>query len=404
MVFLISTVLLLWSWWGTSPDSVAVRPMAVEECRFNGTVLIIGAGASGLFAGYTLQYVGMENYQILEASDHDGGRVQEKTDFLDVPLDLGAEYIHVHPKILQDLILFDDVVNVKTISYQPQTYSSYVRGRRRRRNFFRHFYREYKFYNTTWYSYLADYVVPHVKSKITYNTVVQSIDYSNATHVKVTTTDGRQFSADKVIVTVPLAVMDKVQFIPSLPANKIKAMANTNVAPAIKVFIEFSQHFYDDVESAGRMTTLIPIYGDGPRANPEYFDTVFHKPSKRHCVTYFSAGVYAKETTRLSDEDILKTLLGELDKIYNGLATKYYLQHYIQNWAKAPYINGGYSIEWKNYDWTLAELARPVDSRVYFAGEHTEADQVATVHGAALSGRRAAELLLQQAESKLKRT
>jgi hypothetical protein len=29
---------------------------------------------------------------------------------------------------------------------------------------------------------------------------------------------------------------------------------------------------------------------------------------------------------------------------------------------------------------------------------------VATVHGAALSGRRAAELLLQQAESKLKRT
>jgi monoamine oxidase len=39
-------------------------------------------------------------------------------------------------------------------------------------------------------------------------------------------------------------------------------------------------------------------------------------------------------------------------------------------------------------------LAQPVDNRLFFAGEHTQRDYPATVHGAYLSGKRAANEIL----------
>lgn len=52
-------------------------------------VLIIGAGAAGLFAGKVLADRGID-FRILEASDRYGGRVGKLEGFADYPLDLGA--------------------------------------------------------------------------------------------------------------------------------------------------------------------------------------------------------------------------------------------------------------------------------------------------------------------------
>ena len=105
-------------------------------------ILIIGGGSSGLFAAYTLQYLGITNYEILEARADFGGRVQEVDNFSDVKLDLGAEWIHVQPRILQDLLLYDPdkksvAENVKTIVYHPKTFGVYSRKKLRRRNWLR---------------------------------------------------------------------------------------------------------------------------------------------------------------------------------------------------------------------------------------------------------------------------
>eukprot|EP00978_Attheya_sp_CCMP212_P026386 scaffold86667_cov47-Attheya_sp.AAC.1 len=89
----------------TRPHEIWVPPLDdrligdyASRHNSNASILIIGAGAAGLFAGYTLEYCGLTNYRILEASSDFGGRVQEMTDFLDVPIDLGAEWIHGDPK------------------------------------------------------------------------------------------------------------------------------------------------------------------------------------------------------------------------------------------------------------------------------------------------------------------
>ena len=128
------------------PIDSSLAAQFLQESGDDKHVIVIGAGAAGLFAAYTLAYLGID-CTILEASNDFGGRVQEVPagQFVDVPLDLGAEWIHVQPRVLQDMLLFDDNVDVETIVYQPQTISTYRNNRRWRNNWMRFFYREHKF-------------------------------------------------------------------------------------------------------------------------------------------------------------------------------------------------------------------------------------------------------------------
>lgn len=57
------------------------------------TTVIIGAGIAGLSAGYHLKQAGQE-VVILEARDRIGGRVWTNRDFVDIPVEFGAELIH----------------------------------------------------------------------------------------------------------------------------------------------------------------------------------------------------------------------------------------------------------------------------------------------------------------------
>jgi monoamine oxidase len=189
--------------------------------------------------------------------------------------------------------------------------------------------------------------------------------------------------------------MNSVHFIPELPESKVQAVQNVFVPSGIKVWIEFDEQFYPDVQT---VSTIFGVYDEGPGADPFYFNTVFRKPSNRHALTYFNVGVDTIEITKLSDDEILSKLMAQMDDIFDGEATRHYVKHHIQNWGKVPFVRGAYSDDWVDYEWTVRELARPLDQKLYFAGEHTEEIEVATVHGAAMSGRRAAQELLLDGE------
>jgi len=89
------------------------------EIGFQGDVIIVGAGASGLAAAKKLEEEGI-SYQILEATNKLGGRIQKDETFADFPIDLGAEWIHEDKSILNYLINQPgSEPNVETILYQP---------------------------------------------------------------------------------------------------------------------------------------------------------------------------------------------------------------------------------------------------------------------------------------------
>lgn len=94
---------------GYSVPAALVLPAMLSSCRDKGepnpdgiesvkkykdyTVVVVGAGASGLYAGWYLQERGF-NVKVLEASDRVGGRVRSLSGFADFDIELGAEMIH----------------------------------------------------------------------------------------------------------------------------------------------------------------------------------------------------------------------------------------------------------------------------------------------------------------------
>ena len=98
--------------------------------------MIIGAGAAGLMAGYSLSQHGVE-FKILEASSNFGGRVKKLEGFADFPIDLGAEWIHTDPSVFSELIGADEAqIPIELIKYNPGTISVWEDGVLQGRDFF----------------------------------------------------------------------------------------------------------------------------------------------------------------------------------------------------------------------------------------------------------------------------
>ena len=241
--------------------------------NFTGKVLIIGAGSAGLMAGYYLQRQGI-NFEILEASSTYGGRVKKTKDFADFPIDLGAEWVHDTPDIFSRLIDDNSAEgSIELISYDPESIYSWSNGNLTRQNWQSPFYGEHKFSHTTWHDFFETYIVPNIADQIKFNWTVTQID-STSELVKVQHENGEILSADRVLVTVPIAVLKSqiINFIPALPQKKIAALDKMYMPEGIKIFIEFSERFYPD---------LVTIADGVDQASDEkiFYDAAFKKDS-----------------------------------------------------------------------------------------------------------------------------
>jgi monoamine oxidase len=359
------------------------------DVNFSGKVLIIGAGAAGMMAGYMLQQYNID-FQIIEASSVFGGRVKKIDGFADFPIDLGGEWIHTRPSIFGELIDDDSVEgSVDLISYKLETLYNWNNGVMHHNNWATHFYGEYKFKNSTWYDFFAQYIVPSISSKIVYNSPVTEIDYSGA-KVNVTTSNNTTFEGDKVLVTVPIAILksNAISFVPSFPSNKVDAMNNINIPPGIKVFIEFAERFYPDI------TVMGPLL-NGDSYDKLYYDAAFKKDSSKNILALFYVSDNANELTDLTNQQIIDTVIAELDEMFEGKASQHYMNHVIQNWSAEPYIQGSYSFFQGSYSSTIKTLLEPIDNKVHFAGEALIDGDSATVHGAGQSAKAVIKTILE---------
>jgi hypothetical protein len=76
-------------------------------------------------------------------------------------------------------------------------------------------------------------------------------------------------------------------------------------------------------------------------------------------------------------------------------ATSTFLDCLVYDWGKQPYIKGGYSYPSPGATREVREdLARPIEDRVFFAGEATNPSSYMTLHGAMETGEFAAQAIL----------
>jgi monoamine oxidase len=354
------------------------------------TILIIGAGAAGLTAAYTLKWAGVEDFKILEASSAYLGRVRKNGTFAsDFPIDIGGEWIHLDPSILDTIV--DDsecVVDIETTPYKPEYFwwngaeisKETVKGN------------DYKFVNYTWFDFFNDWIAVDVLDKILFDCQVTNIDWASSP-VNVTCSEGTEFAASQVIITVPIKILqdEDINFNPALPANFVAAYNTPLMAPGLKVFFKFRTAFYPEAFNLESDFTQEDLeYGESDRF---FYDAAYGQETSDNILGVVVVGEVAARYVDLSDEEIVQTFLADLDGVFAGAATENYVESMVQNWNAEPFVRGAYSF-YKDQWSAIDTLRMPLNGRLFFAGEAIpieESDYAhGFVHGAALSGRRAA--------------
>ncbi|MDF1865973.1 MAG: NAD(P)/FAD-dependent oxidoreductase [Saprospiraceae bacterium] len=349
------------------------------------SVLIIGAGAAGLTAGYHLAQQGI-NFQILEASSTYGGRMKRTNTFADFPIPLGAEWLHVSESVFSEIVNDNSVqVNQEMIPYSPQdSYGMFQNGVLEIDTLGS--YSDLKFKNSTWFDFYDQYIVPTVLPNIKFNTVVSYINYEGSS-IEIQTTDGQNFSGDKLVLTVPLKILQDsdIDFTPALPTGKMNAINDVVMWPGIKVFIEFSEKFYP---------TFFRLGNTSNNGNLEYYDASYGQNTTRHILGLFTVGDPSERYISRTGEDLKNYILNELNEVFSSDVSQYYIQHIEQNWVNEPFIRGAYLRDNENWN-RVQTLSDPVDDKIFFAGEaYTQGNDWGSVHDAARSAKSTVEALV----------
>lgn len=103
-----------------------------------------------------------------------------------------------------------------------------------------------------------------------------------------------------------------------------------------------------------------------------------------------SAGAFAHELEAAGEQAAIDHALGELAGMLGNDVRKYFDRGAATAWASDPFSRGAYSHCLPGRFGAREVLTRPVGDRLVFAGEHTEQSAYGTLHGAHLSGLRAA--------------
>ncbi|MEM7030866.1 MAG: FAD-dependent oxidoreductase [Chloroflexota bacterium] len=349
--------------------------------NFQGKVLVAGAGAAGMSAGYLLAQQGID-FEILEANNLHGGRFRVNKAFTDFPISLGAEWLHTNPSEL-DTIVNDNSVEIgiemagytsKNLKghYQDGVYTTEPSNGDS----------DTKFVGSSWFDFYDEYIVPSIRDKMRYGVEISEVDYNN-NQVHLTDTAENNYSADKVIITIPLKILQDgdVTFSPSLPARKQQAISQAVVWSGFKAFFEFSEKFFPAVITFPDTRTK-----DGHWL---FYDASHGQISGRPLLGVFSVGAKAEAYQAMSDEDFQATILTTLDDIFDGVASQTYIKHMTQNWNDEPFARAAY-LQNNAPNWIPREMAKSIDGKLYFAGSaYTSSQGWSSVHAAARSARAA---------------
>lgn len=210
---------------------------------------------------------------------------------------------------------------------------------------------------------------------------------ADADRVTVTTGAGAH-TGDRVVVTLPLGVLktDSVAFTPGLPTAKRRAISSLQMGVLDKVFLRFPEVFWDPGKD---WIEYIP--GGGARW-AEWVS--FARPTGAPILLGFTAADFARRMEARSDAQIVDSAMSTLRTIY-GPGIPDPIGQQITRWASDPFTLGSYSFNSLGSNPKMRDaLAAPVADRIFFAGEATQRRYFGTVHGAYLSGVRAARQIV----------
>ena len=220
---------------------------------------------------------------------------------------------------------------------------------------------------------------------LTLNAAVRSIDARGAA-IRLDTAKG-QMLANKVIVTVSTGVLAarQIDFAPALPDWKLAAVNGLPMGSCTRIALMFDEPILRELPSEFTVDTC----GDGPihfRNRPFGYDYV-----------EVACGGRMAEWLEKSGEQATIAFVLEKLRAMAGQRSVPEPSHFIVSaWDGDAWTKGAYSCARPGAADQRSVLARPVDERIYFAGEAASSNYYASVHGACLSGTAAAQAACQK--------
>jgi monoamine oxidase len=196
------------------------------------------------------------------------------------------------------------------------------------------------------------------------------------------------FSARRLIVAVPLGVLQAglVRFTPSL-LDKEKAVRGLEMGHVFKLAFAFTDRFWEPrfPDELGFLITPDEPFKGWWTGYPVYAPVL----------VAWSGGPSADALAGLSSTAQVDRALESLAKLLGegrAFIDRQLVTWATHDWAADPFARGAYSYVLTGGMEAQANLARPVEQTLFFAGEATElAGHQATVHGALFAGVRAAD-------------
>lgn len=418
----------------------------------NQRIVVVGAGIAGLAAAKALQDDGYE-VLVLEARDRIGGRIWTSEIWPDLPLDLGATWIH-GVKNNPITRLADQLNAPRVATYYDKSATYHTTGRvltkaeaaqldNIKTQIFRtitaaqqrdpdqsiqqtlatlisrdqndpetlrliqfvlnsDLEQEYAGsadqLSTQWYDSSGafkgdDMLFPQGFQRITdflarglrieRAQIVKHIDWQQP-HIKITT-QNRELIADRVIVTLPLGVLQHqaVHFVPELPREKQLAIQKLGMGVLNKCYLRFPKAFWpDNIDWIEHLSNQKGVWTEW---------VSFQRVAKKPVLLGFNAADYGREIEAWSDQKMVASAMATLKTLF-GEAIPKPVGYQITRWASDPFARGAYSYNAVGSTPKMrTALALPVDQRLFFAGEATTNAHFGTTHGAYLSGLRAAK-------------
>ncbi|MCC5946373.1 MAG: FAD-dependent oxidoreductase [Bernardetiaceae bacterium] len=415
--------------------------------NMQGNVIVIGAGAAGIYAAYLLKNQGFE-VQILEASERWGGRIFSYDGFDTRSIELGAEFVHGKRTIFHQMAIDKGIAILKNLGKDYYWYKNEIIKSKKLEhnpdfiNYWEfhdyhynyrgeeigvadylhsfdipadmwHIYEDfaaeygtslsrlgmqslaiesnrwdageenYRLQNTTFSALLSD-LHSRIADCIVYGADVRHISHT-ASGVQVVSKDCKMYVADRVVISVPLTILKSgiINFEPTLGERKQVAIRQIGMDKAgIKAFFKFDKPFWKR-----KMGFLI-----GAQIANEYWVSHYDPELQSNILCAFIMGEKAERLAKLGKKAGIEQLIAELDSMFDGEPSRRLTDFYWKDWGQDPFIQGAYSYPSPHSAKLRKALARPIENKIFFAGEATNFNgHFATVHGALETAERVTE-------------
>lgn len=433
------------------PNSVTLRPSKakpIQNPKLNdpSPIFIVGAGVAGLSAARTLQQLGYASV-ILEARDRIGGRIWTDRSW-GVPLDLGASWIHGREgnpltKLSDELGLriqptsfdraefydpngrkfdrlerqeltnkFQELLYLQPEQCPPQdcplehAYFNQISNPNLteiQKNWMRSAIASYMGADVTelswtyWndeepfpgddclmvegYDRIANKLAQGLDFRL--NQIACRIEYGKDGVAIETQRD--RFEAKCAIITLPLGVLQSgtVAFDPPLPQHKQDAIRRLGMGLLDKVALRFPHAFWS------KDADFFAYLSNSNSDSPLILNLLPHLNAP--VLLAFFGGESARIAEARSQRELVERIRHNLQTLF-GSSIPEPTAVQMTRWSADPFACGSYSfipVGASGNDYEI--LAEPIGERLFFAGEATNRKHPSTVHGAFLSGLRAAQ-------------